>query len=410
MLSKFQILFILLPIFIIFALLSFKDEEKAHFTPLTEKCKLLDLSKKEKCFASSIEEILKNEGVGQSLEFLETIYNSEPDLTPSKGCHALAHIIGKEAYDLFSKSKSFNLTQNTAYCGYGFYHSFMESLIHEGQDLSLAKKFCEKADKELSKGAPDVRSNCFHGIGHGLIGDPPDSRIWGNEQAIINESLLPCLKISDKKADVDGCTDGTFDATLILMIKGEAGLTLHKTNVFQMCERQDDSKAIFPFKYNCYRQVGFRLPYIAKSQDILTVARYIDEVPDDVWANAIIFGAARNVIGFQTTKDKIPNLIKNCRKVAKRLKIGCLNGLEHAYMLLKGPGKAIDKALNFCKEQPLTESERQDCYRYQFETFRKYYPKETIISACKTIEKKHQKWCVNKKGNYLPEIKLDGTI
>jgi len=75
------------------------------------------------CWEDFIVTTLRKEGVDAALDAIGKLYANDPKF--SESCHAYSHLIGREAYWLFLRGKSIDLSSKTSFCGYGFFHGFM---------------------------------------------------------------------------------------------------------------------------------------------------------------------------------------------------------------------------------------------------------------------------------------------
>lgn len=387
-------------IFIFLAVLVFLFIEKN--SPISfergKGCETLDVSGKEKCWETSLNQVLKTNGIEESLKYLERIYNLEENVGVEQGCHSLAHLIGRQAYKQFKAGGNFELTPNTSYCAYGFHHGFMESLLSDSKDLKMARNFCEMVDKNLSAQAVNVRTMCFHGIGHGLFGDTPDPKFWGNERATIDEFVPKCLGISAEEEDRQNCTDGLFNSLALLMSQKKYGLSYSFPDVFKLC---DDLKLSFEITKNCYLEFASQLSVALNTKDILIISKYIENIKNTELAYLAIKYATTGSIGPNVGEKAASALINNCRKISQNIIKGCLDGLIYGFMSRKGPGGFFDKGLKFCNNSLLASSERENCYKGLLGKLKSFYTRDEIKIICEKFDQKYRMYCKDSQGNKI---------
>src|SRR5688572_21899639 len=115
--------------------------------PSVKKCHGVEnLIEKEACWKKAIDEDLKRGDLDQTMQMVAGLYDTEPEF--ARNCHDFMHSIGKSAYELFSKGKSFKIGDKTGYCAYGFYHGFMENLVSRSGDIGKARDFCATVDRD----------------------------------------------------------------------------------------------------------------------------------------------------------------------------------------------------------------------------------------------------------------------
>src|SRR3989338_9343034 len=84
-------------------------------------------ARKMQCFGELIERTLLNEGLPQAFDALAYLFARDGEFR--EGCHGNVHELGAAAYQRYQTAGSVELTPKTSYCGYGFFHGFMEALI-----------------------------------------------------------------------------------------------------------------------------------------------------------------------------------------------------------------------------------------------------------------------------------------
>jgi len=114
------------------------------------------------CYQELISTAAEHEGLVAAFELLSEIYSI--DTSFATACHGNAHELGKIAYEDFINGKNPPMSDKTSYCGYGFYHGFLEELIVSGGTLTDAKDFCAYLESQLSSSLPSIGYSCFHGI------------------------------------------------------------------------------------------------------------------------------------------------------------------------------------------------------------------------------------------------------
>ncbi|MCE9549079.1 hypothetical protein K8Q98_01635 [Candidatus Nomurabacteria bacterium] len=84
-------------------------------------------AEKYNCWRDELENILNRKGLSASFDVLAVLYETEPDFVSE--CHGYTHELGEKAYFLFSRYKNIEMTPKASYCGYGFYHGFIETML-----------------------------------------------------------------------------------------------------------------------------------------------------------------------------------------------------------------------------------------------------------------------------------------
>lgn len=86
-------------------------------------------------------------------------------------CHDVLHEMGSDAWLSFKQEA---LVGTDVSCGMGYYHGAMREVLrtsgNQRADLDALRLFCERLSSSPENSGTDVRSLCYHGIGHALGG------------------------------------------------------------------------------------------------------------------------------------------------------------------------------------------------------------------------------------------------
>lgn len=342
----------------------------------TAKCsKLTTISEKQQCWDNLINQTLQSEGLAKAFELFGVLFNSDRDF--ASDCHGYTHTLGKSAYALFAQHKEFELTKMTSYCGYGFYHGFMEELIHKSGKVADARKFCLDADIKLHNDTIDAGGACFHGIGHGFVEDTPDSSKWGNPEAIIQPGLDVCEKIADDTMTLFRCTSGVFNAIEILMDQKKFNLTPDYNDPFSLCKKQPDK-----YKKSCYTQLTSSVLQI-NMDDFIKAFPYINAIQENEYAVPAF--TSMNVERIRLRLTDYDATTYYCRSLPQRFYLPCITSFAEGFLKYGPPEKEYVNAVGYCNSQALTFTEKKACFGHIAGLFRIWYSKEKSLSICKSI-------------------------
>lgn len=343
-------------------------------------CQKLTSSAKVKCWEDLMDKTLEKEGLDKAFSLLDNLFQTEASFATD--CHGFAHLLGEKAYTLFASSKQFNLASKTSYCGYGFYHGFMEKLLRSKGSLDQARAFCKLAGEQLKETNSDAEGACYHGIGHGAVEDVTDPKLFGDSQAIIQPSLDLCEKVSDAQDKLFRCTTGVFNALEIVTTQGKYKLSLNKEDPLLICRTQPDK-----YKRACYTQMVIAVMN-ATQNDFEKSARILNTIPEDSWAQESLSGLAVELVrlgrvDYQTTVDL-------CRQLPNRFQLPCITGFGEGFLKYGPPQTEYIKAVDFCSSVLLTEKERKVCFKRILSILRIWYTTEKSSQICKTVDPKYQ--------------------
>jgi hypothetical protein len=385
---KFIFLIILVVILIEVYLLwgqSLKQNVSAVNQPPVNNCLNLENSQKLQCWDDLIESTLNTYGLERTFELFDVLFQTEPTFASS--CHDYVHKLGEKAYFQFTENKDFAISSKSSYCGYGFYHGFMETLLQKTGDMEQARSFCDYVDTKLKKETSDAGGACYHGIGHGTV-DGSDPRAWGDPLAMVKPALELCEGISNDEnpppryGKLFRCSSGAFNGLEILMDSSQYKLTPNKEDPFFICRTQ-------PKRYleACYTQFVVMLMQVTGS-DFEASAEIIDTIPEDEYAlptlGSLVVEKAR--LG-QANHTETVNF---CRNLPTRFHQSCIAYYSEGFLKYGPPQEEYKEALNFCQFNSLTEDERKSCYDRVLGLLRVFYNAEKSASICRSVDTKYQ--------------------
>lgn len=349
-------------------------------------------SQKIQCWQKELNTILVDKGLPATFDRLAELYSREP-LFASE-CHGFAHETGKFAYQKFSEEENFELNSKTSYCGYGFYHGFMESLLQATGDVKKAEDFCKYVGEKLADETTDGEGACYHGIGHGAV-DGSDERSWGDPQAMIEPGLKLCELVSrgdeSKYGKLYRCVTGAYNAIEILSHDPKYKLEKFEKDPFSLCPTQKEE-----YKEGCYTNMLPAILILTKN-DLLKSQKYIDGIKEvgyetrkPVTSGLWVEFVRMNLSGID---KNITNGINMCRQITEPLKLSCFYGLAEGFMKYGDPKDAYSKGLSFCAMQNLDEEERDICYNSILTRLRVWYSVEKSSQICQSVPTSYQKYC-----------------
>jgi len=360
-----------------------RDNQEKLIKQVVDYCRSKQ-SEKVKCWDDSIQEILSKYGLNMAYRLYAKLYTEEPVF--AENCHGYTHRIGEEAYKQFSKNQDFPVTQQVAYCSYGFFHGFIEAMMQKERNLNRAGEFCKYIDQKLSD-QTDTLGACYHGIGHGVT-DASDPRAWGDVFAIINPGLKLCEQVGNNEYDVKLCGTGVFNALASIYTDPKYKLNLNPNDPFWICRHQTKSY----FKHACYEDFKTLIMSIEKN-DFLKAARHIEQVIEDEYAKGAMDNLATYYIYFILKDSDYTNTIDKCHKLQSRLQVACIRGLGAGFMTAGIPDKEYVRALELCSSPLITEEERNGCHDRVVRLIQLRYNAEKYKSICQTVDSRYQKYC-----------------
>jgi len=243
----------------------------------------------QQCWDDQIDAALKDQGLAESFRLVSQLYQAEPLFTSD--CHGYVHKLGESTYFSYKKGEQINLPPETAYCGYGFYHGFMEKLLTDGGHIVDAGHFCDYAAQRVTTVLADA---CYHGAGHGAMAlSTADPALWSKPGALVSKSTKICNQLSGDEIKISRCNSGVFMEIANYFIGGEYKLEPDSNDPLGICLSQPDD-----LKMDCYTQMYAVLRKISGNNFQKAVV-FVERIKGDRYAEESIqtlAGASRNHI------------------------------------------------------------------------------------------------------------------
>lgn len=350
------------------------------------KCKTFSSnSQKKQCWESLIDSSLKDEGINKTFDILESLYKTEPDF--ANECHGYSHKIGEAAYKLFSTNhKDQTLSSKSFYCGYGYYHGFMETMLHTTGTLDGAREFCKYAGEKLKNQNNDAEGTCYHGIGHGVV-DGSDPRSEGNVEEIIRPGLELCQKVAPTERFLNRCSSGVFNSMSIMIGGRRHKLSIDQKNPMWVCSKQSNPI----FKMTCYQEMNTLLLGLEKG-DFKKAVEWIKDIPEEKIALSAMDSMGQYAANFRKKGSDHTEEIKICQQWPEKLRFACLRGFSVGIILFGAPGEEYKEALAFCQNKLLTDADKDACLERLTWGLYNTYPAEKYKQICQ-VEEKYMKHC-----------------
>ena len=350
-------------------------------TPTDSSCSQLSGLARSECWKNLIDTKLNNKGVAVAFDTLAALYGSQPSFTLD--CHTLTHDIGKYAYQKFSQGKDFDLSAKSSYCGYGFYHGFMEEMLHTTGTLNGAVKFCALVGVKLKDQTSDAEGACYHGIGHGVVADLPDPSLWGKAQAIIDNGLHLCEQVANHdQQKLFRCATGVFNAYEIAASANKYNLHHDLADPLGICRKQKET-----YQRSCYTQLAL-VALTSSHHDFKGAVAFADLVQKDDLA-------------IQTMQSLVVEMVKDptydfskqvifCRNLSPRFQVPCISFYGEGLMKYGPPTQEYLKATAFCGYTELSDIEHRACFDRILSLLSIFYTKEKALAVCKQTPIEYQ--------------------
>ncbi len=336
------------------------------------------------CFDELMRDTVETEGIDAAYKLFEETY-AKGQLP--RACHWTAHRIGEAGYDLFRSGKDFSISVATTYCGYGFYHGFMEGLLRENPDPAYALRFCDTVKAQLGEMG---LWNCYHGIGHGFTEDPPDPSSTGDFQKMIAPGIKMCEFLFGKDfRSLNLCLTGVFTVPVNFAADEKYGLSMNPQDPFAPCRTQ-------PYRYwkACYGEFAAKLDTILE-WDIRRLPLYVNTLPDEKLKRLVVWVVPSVMVAKDILSDDYSQYINGCRAVfTGHLVRICWGGTILGFFIHGEPEKQYVKVLSFCQSGAWkSEKERMFCWGEGLRQMRRNYPVEKVKNICPSVPETYRPLC-----------------
>ena len=352
----------------------------------------LTYNQRQVCWYFEMKDIIQKEGLTSAFARLLELFEKEPAF--ASGCHDVTHLIGDAAYREFEKGKAFIFREETSWCGYGFYHGFIESLLWAKGDLKEAQKFCESINQNLTSAikSPNAIYSCYHGMGHSTF-DAHDPRLWGNEIKMLTPAITLCEKVREglEEEKSKQCATGVFNALANAYSNNQYGLKLNEKDPVWICRDYASQ-----YKKACFAEVA--VAWVSTTMggrgfDFLKAARFIEGLKDKEGEEMAIFALSSEYARQRRDNLVFKDMVENCHLVKGELRPFCIQGVVVGLMGWTRPGEEYIAILDFCRTETLSQEEKNACLGYFLPRVGTLYSLDKTASICQAVEEEYRGIC-----------------
>ncbi len=336
------------------------------------------------CLEKKVRKLAKNDGAVAALDYLKVKY--ETDTAISDSCHGYTHSIGQESYSAYAENGIVEVTSFADYCGFGFYHGFMEAMLHTTGDVTGAKEFCGRVRTTLSESSPSAISACLHGIGHGVI-DGSDTTTWGSPQKMIERGLVFCEDIGENYYDRKICGTGIFNSLALMYVDKKYNLVVNTDNPYQICT---DQKKDY-FNEACHEDMNTLVWNISK-RDFATAVLYLQNIETDPYVQTALRSLAL-IPGSAAKKDSFSSDANVCQSLSPNLQSSCIEGYAVGITESGSIATRYNLAFDFCDADVLSATNKYNCYQRVTDFVQRIASEEVHLKSCEVAKYRYAAVC-----------------
>ncbi len=203
------------------------------------------------CYEAEIVDVIRKGGVDLAFEKFKGFFADNPAFR--KDCHDVTHTLGAAAYRAYKADNSMVRRAEATYCGFGFYHGFIEAmLLEEGNGaFETARAYCSAL--QIDSKPDNFSGACLHGIGHAVFDSLPGA-LWGDEKRMVDTAIAICEnELSDERGKVK-CSTGVYNSLAIAESSRTYSLAFDGPSSIDICREQKEL-----YQVGCFIEVGVHL-------------------------------------------------------------------------------------------------------------------------------------------------------
>lgn len=290
------------------------------------------------CWAADLAALLSTNGLEAAFKEVQTLYTADPEFR--KSCHDVMHLVGAAAYDEFVHNGIVIDSPGVSYCGFGFFHGFIETmLLAEGpRAYADVVSYCQTLGKQTG-GAIGA---CYHGIGHAVL-DMMESEIWGDGEAMAKRGVDTCERILTGEYEQVRCASGVYNALSIAYGSKLYKLAFPMAGPIPVCAKQAPQYQAF-----CFMEMGnaFIRDHPWNREQSLA---FIRQVPDQKARAAVMRGYADTDVKRTIDSVDLSGLAQMCSlQKEQTIAEGCVQGILTGLLVSGEPGKEYALISTFC--------------------------------------------------------------
>lgn len=336
------------------------------------------------CWGNKAKQITRAQGFDAVFDWFAEMHATDPVFR--NNCHDVTHVVGEVAYEAFENDHKTITRPETSYCGYGFYHGFIEvALASYGQEYEQrAREYCdvigESQSFETSHAATAARDACDHGIGHAIF-DSLNSSTWGDPPRMIRIGHDICSRIyhDDEKRQIS-CGSGISNALAKAFTWERYYLSMPEEDPTPLCKPLERKYQRF-----CFMELGLHFAR-ATYDDLEDIISYFMSFNDKEMTAGTIEAIVDDEIRYTSLDDDIPGIHRICDSLADETYTkNCITG---AMIGLRGggtPGSEHRDMMQLCSLFEQGSAAEDHCWIDMFSKLMSVYDHEKFKSICPEI-------------------------
>ncbi|MBI4088440.1 cupredoxin domain-containing protein [Candidatus Kaiserbacteria bacterium] len=292
------------------------------------------------CWEAEVTTLIDTSGITEAFDAVKRWYSEMSEF--QRNCHDVMHVIGTATYERYMQDESVTWRPEVSYCGWGFYHGFIERMfVRSGAGyFDEVLSYCAQL-REVPEAAGAV-GPCYHGIGHAVF-DSLSSSLWGDDEAMVREAIGVCERILPRVWERVRCASGVYNALANAYSARDYYLSFRDEEPIPTCGTQRPE-----YRNICYMEVGngyIRDKHWGKEESF----NFISHIQDIAARASVLQGYMDTEVRRTIDSVEPPRFVQDCESFMHESDVqGCIDGVVVGIFNIAAPGKEWETASWFC--------------------------------------------------------------
>lgn len=341
------------------------------------------------CAILALKKKIVADGLPAGMHTLRTWYTSSEVLRPM--CDRVMRGVGLEIGKSGVDYRSLDITKESVWCNYGFYHGYITAVMSDTSDIQKGFEICDYVGSKLSSTAPGARPECIRAVAYG-ISDVLGSQ-YKDPESIAQKGVSICTERKLQKEEFTDCVMGIFAELGRMLASGDHG-QIKDQHYLYICDNFSDDIATicyggfkwFPLEVLGVGQLDVVDGYKTMVQKLGTKLKAEQNTVGQL-IYTLSYNQALNAMA-TSSRSQYQEGIDQCMSIPEYFMQPCINA--YALGVAKGglPGSQYHEVAAFCKQAESIPYDPKECLKDAAAYLKVFYSADVLRSACSEFEKK----------------------
>lgn len=313
------------------------------------------------CWEADLKKIIDDAGLSAAFDQFRLWYAKDTEF--QRNCHDVTHILGVQAFHEFMDNNTVVTLPETGYCGFGFYHGFVEEMAREygvGM-LEEGARYCDSLIEpgrfENKHAADEARAGCYHGMGHAIF-DSLDGTLWGDAPKMVAKSIAECERLTTEEHKRERCGSGIFNALSIAYGSDLYKLSFSDRNPTAVCATLES-----PYRSVCYTEIATGYVRNRNTLSFEEGLAFMTKLPRTEDQVAGVYGIIDDEVRRKIAHVDVAQMHATCQRLPKaELRTVCREGILTGFNNGITPEHKFSRMRDFCALYPEGSGVRRECF------------------------------------------------